>query len=50
LIGKDNFANSLKKYFKKFAFKNTTLADFISILDEDFSKQNFDFNLNTWKE
>lgn len=33
-IGEEQFKEGLQRYFQKFAFKNTTLADFIKMLSE----------------
>lgn len=46
LLGKDKFSKALGKYFKKFAFGNTTLDDFIGVLASEFEGP---FTLEQWK-
>ncbi len=45
LLGEDDFREGLQRYFQKFAFRNTTLADFIKSLSEASGK-----DLNKWQK
>ena len=47
LMGRPLFCSALKKYFKKYEWSNTVLADFINTLDEEFPKD-AGFSLNDW--
>lgn len=49
-MGWETFSQGLKVYFKKFAWSNTTLQDFISSLQEGYDLNNPDskFDLNDW--
>ncbi len=42
-IGEENFRNGMRNYFKKYAWKNTELADFLKCLEEACGK-----NLSEW--
>ncbi|MBI4116301.1 aminopeptidase N [Candidatus Pacearchaeota archaeon] len=42
-IGEENFRNGMRNYFKKYAWKNTELADFLECLEEACGK-----NLSEW--
>ncbi len=42
-IGEENFRNGMRNYFKKYAWKNTELADFLKCLEEACGK-----NLGEW--
>lgn len=46
LMGWDTFSEGLKIYFKKFAWTNTTLHDFISCLKAGYDKNHPEGNLN----
>ena len=48
LMGDERFGRGCGNYFKKFAFNNATLKDFIEELDKEFSKSNNDFTLHEW--
>lgn len=50
LMGWEAFTNGIKKYFKEFAWRNTTLTDFIGKLQEgyDESGNENELNLNVW--
>lgn len=50
LVGEEGFSLGLGAYFKEFAFRNATLADFIGHLDAQFTKQNLGFTLRQWQE
>lgn len=39
LMGEGNFSAALKHYFTKYAYKNTTLKDFIDCLQTKFDNQ-----------
>ncbi len=43
LVGEESFRNGLRQYFKKYAFKNTTLKDFIGSIDQET-----EFKLHNW--
>jgi len=45
LLGEERFFNGLKLYFSKFPFANTTLDDFINVLNGEFIKTNAEFTL-----
>jgi len=45
-MGWDTFSEGLKIYFKKFAWTNTTLHDFISCLKAGYDKNHPEGNLN----
>ncbi len=47
-MGEQNFSSALQKYFTKFAFKNTTLDDFINCLQEKFDNE-YGLDLQEWK-
>ena len=42
LIGEEKFGKGLKTYFTELAFKNSTLDDFISHLNQQFHNDQFD--------
>ena len=48
LMGEKPFADALKNYFKKFAFKNAVLDDLIKCFDQEFKQLNFGFSLHDW--
>ena len=48
LMGEKPFGDALKKYFKKFAFKNAVLADLIEYFDQEFKQLNLGFSLHEW--
>jgi aminopeptidase N len=48
LLGETNFSNSLASYFKKFAWKNTTLNDFIGSIEPFWDEKAHGFSLNDW--
>lgn len=43
-LGEEDFKEGIQRYFQKFAYRNTTLADFIKMLAEASSK-----DLNPWQ-
>ena len=43
-LGEDDFREGLQRYFQKYAYRNTTLREFIRMLAEASNK-----NLNTWQ-
>lgn len=45
LLGHDSFSKAMKSYFHQYAFKNSTLNDFINVLDVEFAKKNLGFTL-----
>jgi len=45
LIGEEAFGDAMKKYFKKYEYKNATLDDFINCMNDEFQKINKDFTL-----
>ena len=47
LMGRESFCGALKKYFKKYEFSNTVLADFINSLNEELPKE-AGFSLIDW--
>lgn len=49
LMGEKPFGDALKKYFKKFAFKNAVLADLIEYFDQEFKQLNLGFTLHEWQ-
>ncbi|EGR28567.1 hypothetical protein IMG5_172390 [Ichthyophthirius multifiliis] len=51
LVSEKAFSEAMKSYFQKFAYKNSTLDDFINCLEESFLKNNFNqsFSLKKWK-
>lgn len=44
-MSEESFSKALGKYFNKFAFKNTTLNDFIDTLNEEFDQKKVGFSL-----
>lgn len=48
IIGKNSFSKALATYFERFAWRNTSLDDFIEALQEQFSGRGF--SLDSWKK
>lgn len=44
-MGEEAFSKALSKYFNKYAYKNTTLDDFINTLNEEFDGDKVGFSL-----
>ncbi|MBK9294855.1 MAG: aminopeptidase N [Oligoflexia bacterium] len=49
-IGENNFKKGLEKYFKKHAYKNTTLDDLLNELEGEVKLTNNKINLQEWKK
>lgn len=47
LVSPERFSASLHVYFKRFAFKNATQADFLACLEPCF--EGFDFSMQQWQ-
>ncbi|KAL4494534.1 hypothetical protein ABPG72_004436 [Tetrahymena utriculariae] len=50
LMGDKPFSDALKKYFKKFEFRNTVLDDLIEFFDHEFKQLNLGFSLHEWQK
>lgn len=50
VVGADNFKAGMQYYFAKYAWKNTTLADFLDALSYATSKSGVQFDPVTWTE